>query len=135
MEFMKPETLEAIKKEVEMSPVEWLEKEVKKRFGGETFTSVFSVEFERSKKMENDIIEGATKYASLLESEREKSEKLRDSLEDCIHSLKYAAFNIDGRVIEDLPNGIVESTGVSTTALISARDAKNLLTEYKTTSK
>ena len=81
---MKPETLEAIKKEVEMSPVEWLEKEVKKRFGGETFTSVFSVEFERSKKMENDIIEGATKYASLLESEREKSEKLCEALEELI---------------------------------------------------
>ena len=84
MEFMKPETLEAIKKEVEMSPVEWLEKEVKKRFGGETFTSVFSVEFERSKKMENDIIEGATKYASLLESEREKSEKLCEAVKSLL---------------------------------------------------
>lgn len=34
-----------------LSPVEWLEKEVKKRFGGETFTSVFSAEFEKAKQM------------------------------------------------------------------------------------
>ncbi len=91
---MKPETLEAIKKEVEMSPVEWLEKEVKKRFGGETFTSVFSVEFERSKKMENDIIEGATKYASLLESEREKSEKLCEVLDEFKKFIKRQGYSV-----------------------------------------
>lgn len=38
-----------------LSPVEWLEKEVKKRFGGETFTSVFSAEFEKAKQMEKDL--------------------------------------------------------------------------------
>jgi glutaminase len=110
MEFMKPETLEAIKKEVEMSPVEWLEKEVKKRFGGETFTSVFSVEFERSKKMENDIIEGATKYAERLESEREKSEKLCEA----VKSLLLICGHPTSEIYED---------------------AKKVFDEYKTTSK
>jgi hypothetical protein len=38
-----------------LSPVEWLEKEVKKRFGGETFTSVFSTEFEKAKQMEKEL--------------------------------------------------------------------------------
>jgi len=38
-----------------LSPVEWLEKEVKKRFGGETFTSVFSAEFEKAKQMEKEL--------------------------------------------------------------------------------
>ena len=117
---MKPETLEAIKKEVEMSPVEWLEKEVKKRFGGETFTSVFSVEFERSKKMENDIIEGATKYAELLESEREKSEKLVDALNSLVLSVK-AHPDYTGEENDEWTD-LVEI-------------AEELLTEYKTTSK
>ena len=128
---MKPETLEAIKKEVEMSPVEWLEKEVKKRFGGETFTSVFSVEFERSKKMENDIIEGATKYAAILESEREKAKKLARALK-----LLQASINggLDGLEFDN-PYEIIEKSEVIKTFKEHNELIEKALTEYKTTSK
>jgi hypothetical protein len=39
-----------------LSPIEWLQKEVYKRFGGETFLKVFSNEFEKAKQMEKDLL-------------------------------------------------------------------------------
>lgn len=49
--------------------------------------------------------------------------ELLERLNDCIEALKYAAFNYDGRKLESLPDGIIESTGVSDTCLIAVRDA------------
>ena len=60
-----------------------------------------------------------------------KLTKAIGALEDCINSLEYAAYNIDGKKIEDLPAGLIESTGAADTALISARNAKQTLTELK----
>lgn len=39
-----------------LSPIEWLQKEVYKRFGGETFLKVFANEFEKAKQMEKDLL-------------------------------------------------------------------------------
>lgn len=54
-----------------------------------------------------------------------------ETLEDCIYSLEYAAFNINEAKIGDLPDNIVESTSASETALISARNAKQLINSIK----
>jgi len=52
-------------------------------------------------------------------------------LNDCIHSLEYAAYNIDGSKLQDLDPRVVESTGVSESCLISARNAKAALAKHK----
>ena len=43
--------------------VQWLQTEVKKRFGGETFTDVFSIEFTKALEMERQqIIDAAADH-------------------------------------------------------------------------
>lgn len=63
----------------------------------------------------------------------QQRDQLLEALKDCIESLTYAAYNIDGSKIDDLPNGIVESTSSSITALISARRALFLIAEIEAT--
>jgi uncharacterized membrane protein YqiK len=61
----------------------------------------------------------------------EKLTKAIEALNECVYALQYAAYNIDESKIEDLPKGIIESTGASHTALIAARNAQQTLTELK----
>ena len=48
---------------------------------------------------------------------------LLEALNECIAALKYAAFNDDGSKLENLPAGIMDSTGVSATCLIAVRNS------------
>ena len=70
-------------------------------------------------------------YLAGSNSHPAKLTKAIEALEDCVNSLEYAAFHYDGLKINDLPDGIIESTSPSKTALISARNAKQTLTELK----
>jgi hypothetical protein len=58
-------------------------------------------------------------------------DKIRERLEACNNALEYAAFNYDGRIIEDLEPGIIESTGVSDTCLIEVRNNREFATEIE----
>ena len=51
----------------------------------------------------------------------------RDAVKGAADALAYAAFNIDGSKLENLPLGITESTGASETALIAERDLRALI--------
>ena len=65
---------------------------------------------------------------------REVSDEVKKVIEQAIHALAYAAYNYDGKKLEDLPAGIVESTGVSETALIAERDLRALLSSARSQS-
>ena len=91
---MKPETLEAIKKEAEEA-------------NGYVF---FNPKGDKAIVFEEGFITGATKYAELLESEREKSEKLCEA----VKSLLLICGHPTSEIYED---------------------AKKVFDEYKTTSK
>lgn len=52
-------------------------------------------------------------------------------LQQCADALAYAAYNYDGSNLEDLKPGIVESTGVSDTALIAERNAREAIRVLK----
>lgn len=118
---MKPETLEAIKKEAELSSVKKYPVDLCEEKGypikiGEDFNEYDRDLFKRG------FIDGATKYAELLESEREKSEKLAECLE---------------RALVDLQKNIIplmDSLALHPPTLME-KDIEKALTEYKTTSK
>lgn len=52
-------------------------------------------------------------------------------LESNIRVLETAAFKIDGAIIEDVSENVVESTSCSTTCIIELRHSKNLLDKLK----
>lgn len=62
----------------------------------------------------------------------EALEKCVELLKDCINSIEYCAFNVEDKKIEDLPKGIIDSTGPVDSILISARNAKQALTNPET---
>jgi hypothetical protein len=102
---MKPETLEAIQAEAtELYPSTY-------EMGGIRFDSRF---YEHNRKV---YIKGANKYAELLESEREKSEKLVEKVAELMLFVE-----LDGKV----------QNGYRTKEIVLELKA---LTEYKTTSK
>src|SRR5438067_3966513 len=70
--------------------------------------------------------------ANELESLKKTNAELLLALRECADALAYAAFNYDGSKLEGLKPNLVESTGVSDTALIAERRARNLLEAHRT---
>lgn len=64
------------------------------------------------------IVEGVSK---------EDWNEVKDLLKKCKYALEYAAYNYDGAKLENLPLTMVESTGVSDSALLAARDIEQFL--------
>ena len=58
-------------------------------------------------------------------------EKITLRLLACNNAMEYAACNHDGSILDDLPNGIIESTGVSDTLLIEVRKNNELIEQMK----
>lgn len=58
-------------------------------------------------------------------------EEITERLLRCNAALEYAAFNYDGSKLEDLPDNMIESTGVSDTCLIEVRENLKFLEAWK----
>ena len=59
------------------------------------------------------------------------TELLTNALRDCASALAYAAFNIDGKTLDDLDPRLSDSTDVSASCLIAERSARAALAEAK----
>lgn len=58
-------------------------------------------------------------------------DRLLDVVNFCADALAYAAYNIDGSKLCDLPEGLIDSTGSAETALIAERMARNIIVDIK----
>jgi hypothetical protein len=116
---MKPETLEAIKKDcLDLFPMaDHLEKGM--------------TGYKRTMDNRKIYTKGATKYAELLESEREKSNKLARALKVLQASINGG---LDGLELDN-PDEIIEKSEVIKTFKEHNELIEKALTEYKTTSK
>lgn len=56
---------------------------------------------------------------------------LTNALRECANALAYAAYNIDGKTLDELDPRLSESTGVSDSCLIAERTARAALAEAK----
>ncbi len=55
------------------------------------------------------------------------TETIKNELEDIIIDLEYAAFNLCDKKVEDLPFGLMESTGADDTLLLAIVRLKNIV--------
>lgn len=65
---------------------------------------------------------------------REQVDAIKDVLIKSKGALEYAAFNYDGSKLENLRPGLLDSTGVSDSCLISVREINHLLSSLPTPS-
>jgi DNA repair exonuclease SbcCD ATPase subunit len=121
-------------KDAEIEEINLLKREVKellsKKFSRFANEECWIYQGDGEDHLESLVCPVVISASRLLEIEKQRDELLA-TLKRTADDLAYVAYNIDGLKLDDLPVGLVESTGVSETAIIAERNCRAAIASVK----